>query len=350
MKKIYFYLVCFAFFAIEMASCGDNTDFSSKHELTQDEITEIARQDSITQAQKNSINADLVLEYSVDMTISQTLYDGVNLPIETDNIANLFGISVDQLMAGIDGDAGAPEVKGFAIEGTTHADNGIMTNTNATWGHWWNKDGNVTVWGDDAVVFAEFDTGSGSFFIGQYPAHLTDGQTVKFIEALKYNEKRVAVVITVNAKNPAPLTAKVVNTQTLSVNVTPDSDYNQFPVQFDLTKTKSDLGISSMDNIQFVGVNEDGSYSQDAVTGSGFWYDMNGFVGAWGDGASVYTAYKDQFEDEDIIGVGEMPGAMQPGMSVTIQYGFLANNKIEMFKIIVNMVDNSDAETSSAPR
>ena len=39
-----------------------------------------------------------------------------------------------------------------------------------------------------------------------------------------------------------------------------------------------------------------------------------------------------------------MPNQMQAGMSVTIQYGFLANNKIEMLKITVNVEEYQDPE------
>ena len=45
-----------------------------EHILTQDEINEMARQDSIKEVQKNQINADLILEYQADITISPVSY------------------------------------------------------------------------------------------------------------------------------------------------------------------------------------------------------------------------------------------------------------------------------------
>lgn len=202
MKKINLYIILFiASIGLYITSCEDNLDVSSLHTLTQDEINEIARQDSIKEALKNKINADLILEYTVDIVISQTLYDGTKLSVDMDKIAELFGITEEQLLSGIAGEDDAPEIKGFAIQGTTRADVGTITNTNAPWGHWWNKDGDITTWGTDAMVFAEYSTEDKVFSIGQYPAHLTDGQKIKFIECLKYNEKRAAVVVTVNAKD-----------------------------------------------------------------------------------------------------------------------------------------------------
>jgi len=347
MKKIYFYTACLAFLIIGIASCGDNTDFWGKHELTQDEIDEIARQDSIREAQKNSINADLKLEYSIDITISKTVYDGAPVTVDLDKIAGLFGITKQQLLDGIAGVSGAPEVKGFAINGTTHADIGSATNTNAPWGHWWNKDGDVTVWGADAMVFAEFDTDAGIFNVGQYPGHLADGQIVKFIECLKYNEKRVAVIVTVNAKAPGQITASVVNTQKLNITMTPSSSYDQDSLKFNLAQTLSDLGISSMEGIKFVGINADGSYTEETTTGSGFWFDVNGFVVPWGDNSVVYTTYGPDDNDfgEEYIGIGQMPDVLQAGQTVVFKYGFLANNKIEMFEITVKVVAYEDPET-----
>ncbi len=185
-----------------ITSCGDNTDFWGAHILTDDEIAEMKRQDSIKEAQRNTINADLVLEYTAEVTISSTSYDGVSVPIDCDKIAELFGISKEDLLASLGNDeTGTPkDVVGFAIEGTTHADNMTMTNTGAAWGHWWDADGNVIGWGDGAMTFAEFDPEEGAFNVGQFPGRLTDGQTIKFIEALKYQDKRACLLYT----SPSP--------------------------------------------------------------------------------------------------------------------------------------------------
>lgn len=344
MKKIYLYIILCLFMA-GLMSCEDNKDFSNLHELTADEIAEIARQDSIEEAQKNNINANLVLEYTVEITTSKTLYDGVSLPIEIDKIAALFGISEAELLAGIAGESGAPEVKGFAIEGSTHADNGTASTTNSPWGHWWNAESNVTTWGETAMIFAEFDYEAGEFYVGQYPDHLTDGQTLKVYECLKYNEKRVAVAITVNAVAPGQINATVVRTQDLSISIVTKSSYDADSLQFDLSQALSDLGVSTMDEVKFLGVNEDGSYNQEAVTGNGFWYDMNGFVGSWGDDASVYTNYG-EFTN-GYISIGQFPDHLTEGQTFTIKYGLWAkaSKKIVILNIAITVLGYQDPET-----
>lgn len=333
MKKIYIFIFL-AVFTAGWISCSDNSNFSNVHNLTDEEIAELARQDSIEEAQKNSINANLILEYSVDVTVSQTLYDGTTLAIDIDQIAEIFGISEEELLAGIAGESGAPEVKGFAIDGTTHADYGSASTSGSTWGHWWDANGDVTEWGSTtalAVTYAEFDYETGEFYIGQYPARLSDGQTITIIEALKYNEIRVAVVITVNAKAAGEVTATVVSTQELSIDVTPQSSYDAVALQFDLTQALSDLGVSSMEEVSFLGVNEDGSYNQEPVTGNGFWHTLDGYVGTYGDDGVVYTNYGDFSDDE--ISIGQYPDILTVGQSLTIYYGLLANSKIVMLDI-----------------
>jgi hypothetical protein len=343
MKKLYSYILS-ALLMMGLFSCGENEDFSKPHVLTPDEEAEIRRQDSILEAQKNNINANLILKYEAQITISKTLYDGVSVPIEIDKIAKLFGLTEEQVLLGIAGESGAPEIKGLAIEWPTRADNGTASTTNSPWGHWWAADGTVTKWGATAVCFAEFNTEKGAFNVGQYPGRLVAGDTIRFIEALKYNEKRVAVVITVIPQAAGQISAKVVSTQNIVVETTPKSSYDAEPVTFDLDKVLSDLGVSSMGDVKFVGLNEDGSYNQETVTGKGFWYDLNGFVGSWGDNASVYTNYGD-FESNQ-ISLGQFPNRMTEGQSVQIKYGFMANNKIVLLNITVKILGFQDPETA----
>jgi hypothetical protein len=345
MKNIFKFLF-FALLVIGLTSCGDNMDFSKLHELTDEEAAELARQDSILEAQKTNINAHLILKYNAEINISKTLYDGVSVPIEIDKIAKLFGISEADVLKGIAGESGAPEIKGFAIEWTTRADNGTATTTNSTWGHWWAKDGTVTKWGETAFCFAEFDSEKGAFNVGQYPGRLVANDTIRIIEALKYNEKRVAVVITVIPVAAGQISAPVVGTQNISVDITPKSNYDADKVKFNLNDVLSKLGISSMNDVKFLGVNEDGSYSQETVTGKGFWYDLKGFVGSWGDNASVFTNYGDFAEDE--ISLGQYPNRLTEGQKLLIKYGFMANNKIVMLNININVVGYQDPETPPA--
>ena len=67
----------------------------------------------------------------------------------------------------------------------------------------------------------------------------------------------------------------------------PRSTYDSDPIAFDRAKVLSDLGISSLEDVQIIGVNSDGSYAQETSATNGFWYDLNGFAGSHGDGAGI---------------------------------------------------------------
>lgn len=356
MKKIYFYFVCFALLLSSLAGCGDNTDVWGEHILTAEEIAELARQDSIREAQKNSINANLILEYDAEITILANGYDGAFVYIDTVKIAELFGMTTTQLAQGIANMGAdkpyenAPDITGFCIEGTTHADNMTNSNTNSYWGHWWDKDGNTTTWGDNARVFAEYDAEGGYFNVGQMPGLLEVGKNIKFIECLKYQDLRVAIVITAIPKEKGQITATIVSTQDLTIDMNPRSTYDSDPIVFDRAKVLSDLGISSLNDAQIIGVNADGSYAQETSATNGFWYDIDGFAGSHGDNAGVYVEYYglgDDVEEEDldVLRVGQMPNKLEGGYTTTVKYGFLANNKIVMLNITVNIIAYEDPET-----
>lgn len=322
--------------------CGENENFSTLHELTDEEIKEIARQDSIEEAQKNKINADLILEYSVEITISQTLYDGTTLSIDLDKIADVFGITQEELIAGIAGEEDALEIKGFAINGTTRIDYATSSNTNSPWGHWWDANGDVVSWGDNAMLFAEFDTENGVFYVGQFPGHLIEDQTITIIEGLKFNDTRVAVVITVTAKGLEEITATVVNTQEINVNVYPRLNTNSDSLHFDLNQVFSDLGVSSMNEISFIAVNQDGSYNQEPAVGNLYWFNSDGYVGTYGEDAVIYVDYGEYGDDK--ISIGQFPGSLTEGDEIVVEYGFLANDKIEMLEVTVKVVAYDDPE------
>ena len=327
------------------SSCGDNKDFWGPHTLTDDEIAEMERQEEIKRQQRERIDADLVLNYTVEFFISGNSYDGGDVKIDMDKIASEFGISKDALGTALNGDGGV-DVTGFAIEGSTHADNMTSSNSGAYWGHWWDKDGNVKNWGDEAMVFAEFEYtegGEGIFHVGQYPGHLVADQEVKFIEALKYQDKRVAIVITAIGRERGEVKATVVASNKLTLETNPNDTYATVAVEgFDADAALSALGAGSWGDVAWVATNADGSYAQEySADAPGFWYDKEGFSGAWGDNASVFATFQ-----EGQILIGQMPGQMTAGSTVTINFSAMYNNKIVENIITVTIKEYEDPETA----
>ena len=333
------------------SSCGDNEDFGGPHQLTDDEAAELARQEHIRDSLRNSIDAGLVLEYTADITISASSYDGVEIAIDCNRIADFFGITTEQLLTGkLAGKDNGVDVSGFAIEGSNHADNLTMSTSGAPWGHWWNPDGNVTSWKNEAewpdykpTVFTEFNAEEGIMTVGQYPGKLAEGQTIKVIDALKYQDKRVAVVITITGKAREEVKATVVASNKLTLETAPNDAYATVAVEgFDAAAALSALGAGSWADVAWVATNADGSYAQEySADAPGFWYDKEGFAGSWGDNASVFATFQ-----EGQILIGQMPGQMTEGSSVTINFSAMYNNKIVENIITVNIVGYEDPETA----
>ena len=73
---------------------------------------------------------------------------------------------------------------------------------------------------------------------------------------------------------------------------------------------------------------------------------MDGFASGFGDNARVYTSYGGDEWMDDEIGIGQNPGKMVEGDQVVVKYGILANNKIAMIEITVNVVPYDDPETA----
>ena len=343
MKKIYKYIPVSAFLLSLLISCGDNENFSQEHILTDDEIKEIARQDSILEAQKNRINADLILEYKAEVIISSKLYDGTSVEVETDKIAELFDISVEELMAGIDKQSDAPEVKGFAINWTNRTDYADGSTTNARWGHWWNKNGDVVGWGTDAYVAAEFDTEENLFHVSQYPGRLIDGQVITFIECLKYNDKRAAVVIEVTAKEADKIEATIVGTQKLSIETYLNFSHDDISVKFDYDKVLGDLGVTTLENAKFIALNPDQSFNQESDQNQGFWLNIEGFAEN-GSNSTSYVYYDINGEEKDCILLNQKPKALKVGDIAIVKYGIVVGNKVEMLEVEMKIIEYPDPE------
>jgi len=74
-------------------------------------------------------------------------------------------------------------VKFYAVENNGNLN---ATTTANGYGHWFDANGNVINWGNDAKVFSEFNTTNFTFSIGQYPGHSTPGNQYTVKQALVY--------------------------------------------------------------------------------------------------------------------------------------------------------------------
>ena len=151
MKKLYYVFLLPALMLLTcVTSCGDYDmgEITGAHTLTDDEMEEIRRQDSIAEALRQQINADTILRYTVTDYLATT-WTNQQLEIDISAIAACFGLTEEEVLAGINQDTGAPTINGFAIQASTHQDYTLhRSTTNGPWGHWFDNNGDAGVYDD----------------------------------------------------------------------------------------------------------------------------------------------------------------------------------------------------------
>lgn len=363
MKKLYYIfllpLVVWIFGSL-VTACGDNDDFTSLHILTDSELAELDRQQRERDSLAQIINADLILDYELtDYPITNWFSQPLFLDI--DKVAELFGLTEDEVYAGIVGADGAPKIQGFAIQGTTHVDYLVASTTNGEWGHWWATTTDVSkAWNsDDSFFFLEWaydwdeatDTplyNTGHFNVGQMPDKWPVGTSATVLEGLSYQGKRVVFRITLKVVEREAVVASVVHTQQLSISMKPNvtGSYEPIPLKFDLATTLTNIGVSELTTGNLIAYMPDGSWAQEMSADNGWWFGKDGNAGSWGSDASAWVSYGTVGDDE--VGVCLMPdNGAQSGDVYLIKFGFIANNKIEMLEITINIIDGDDPNSAT---
>jgi len=199
-------------------------------------------------------------------------------------------------------------------------------------------------WGAGGVVYiTHFIVIDGWVAVGQFPDSLTAyiDQSLTFSYGLMANDKVELLKITLNITENPGITGDIVNTQNLSLDVVVKPNYDIDSVQFDLDQTLTDLGIASLNEATVIAYDEEGKFTDGSNEGSGgFWFGSAGIPANWGAGAVVYVT--NFLTVDGYMAVGQFPDSL--GMyafvnePVTVKYGFLANEKIEMLEITVNAV------------
>lgn len=192
MRKILFLVPLFALL-MTMHSCGDNEDVSVPHILTDAELQEMHRQDSIDSVNRNRY-ADFIVETSVELKAGGQ-YEGQEVAFDFNAIASFFGLSPEALAAGIDDKT----VTACIIKGSNLSAYTDGSTANGNWGYWVDKQGDPMSWGTGCAAYCEWysDDNPSVFYVGQFPDALQEGSQVTFIPALKYQGKTAAVKITI---------------------------------------------------------------------------------------------------------------------------------------------------------
>ena len=120
-----------------------------------------------------------------------TSYETVT--IDLSEVADYLGISGQAASLYEEGNAGDLLFYALDADGSLNS-----TNTANEPGMWYDKEGNVVSYYDDAYVFGELSLASMTLAVGHYPEKVSDGETYTFSQVLVYKGKKAVYTVTVN--------------------------------------------------------------------------------------------------------------------------------------------------------
>ncbi|MDM8159569.1 DUF4859 domain-containing protein [Labilibaculum sp. K2S] len=121
---------------------------------------------------------DLTLTYDVKFSSSSTGYTGSTVSIDLTKLVKALVLQSSEISDKI-----GNEITFYGVESNETLN---ITTTATGLGHWFDIDGNICAYGDNAKVFSEFDKTNFTFSIGQYPGHCSSGNQFKVKQTLVY--------------------------------------------------------------------------------------------------------------------------------------------------------------------
>ena len=121
---------------------------------------------------------DVTLTYDVKFAPGSTSYSGSSVSLDLIKLVKVFVLQSSEISDKI-----GNEITFYGVE--SNGSLNAATTANGL-GHWFDIDGNVCSFGDNAKVFSEFNSTNFSFSIGQNPGHCTAGNQFRIKQALVY--------------------------------------------------------------------------------------------------------------------------------------------------------------------
>ena len=327
-------------FGLLFVSCDKD---SEKHEYTEEELAEIARQDSL----KKLIPADYVFTQDVAVPVNAG-YGGVTVCLDTTGkLLELFEYaSVDELVDALgtieDGAQVGHDITFYAYNYSTKYEVPNPSTTNY-FGHWFDANGDVCNWGDQAHLFCEKqDTTTLNFTLGIFPDRPTVGTVYHVVEAMKYDNYKVAFLFNVTIVEEYIPETVLVGTQTIQFEAKQDANYTATALPIDVPAITAGIGTAPSSALLY-GVNADGSlYLGGFTANNGCWFDASGNVCSWGDeGCAVYAEYD---AANNVINMGQYPDGTVIGQAYTATLGFINNNL--QYNVTMTMTVTEPTEVS----
>lgn len=340
MKKAIFTTLAFvAIFGLFLVSC--EKDESSKHHYTQEELDEIARQDSL----KQIIPVDYVFTQTVNVPITDD-YTGITVPLcnDMEKLLELFEYDTEaELVAALGtlegGAQTGNEITFYAYNYSTKYEYSSPSTTNY-FGHWFDANGDVCSWGDQAYLFCEkVDETTLDFQIAPFPSRPAVGTSYKIVEAMKYDTTSVAFLFTVNIVDEIPLVYPVTTLQGSSdynAEGMQNSSYTATPVVIDADAIAAAIGCAAGDaEIYGVDASDDSLYIEGSTAEApGYWFNATGDVCNWGDDACAVFANYDI--TNHLFNMGQFPGGTTVDQVYTVTIAFVNLDNLKQYNVTIN--------------
>ncbi len=126
----------------------------------------------------NETPSDATLTFNKTFAVNADAYTGTSVTVDATELANAFVLQSSEISEKM---GNAVTFYGVESDGTLNA-----TTTANGYGHWFDADGNVCSWGEEAKLFSEYDASTFTFSIGQYPGHCVSGDQFTIKQALVY--------------------------------------------------------------------------------------------------------------------------------------------------------------------
>jgi len=125
-----------------------------------------------------AVPSDTDLTYDISFPVSGTNYSGTSVELDVVELAEAFILQPNEIT-----DELGASIQFYGVE----SDGSLNSTTTANgYGHWFDANGNICNWGEEAMVFSEFNEGNFTFNIGQYPGHSQSGDTYSISQAFVY--------------------------------------------------------------------------------------------------------------------------------------------------------------------
>jgi len=203
-------------------------------------------------------------------------------------------------------------------------------------GFWITDQGQATAYGSgEACIWTSlgYDKTELYLFGGNHPEY-TKTADAQYDFILVYNGTKVTYHITYHVEGVAAISAEQAAAYELSVNVPVDAEgYTGASVEFDYAALLTALAVDTIAASDVMTFDAEGAITNTTNADNGFWYDMEGNLGSWGDNASVFVSYNEQGK----IFVGQYPGHSAAGATYAVKFGFLNADKTKYVLYTVNV-------------